>query len=132
MSKTILIVDAEPVVRSVVSAILQSGGYSVLESNTVEGGMEILKNSAVDLLLTNVYLPGITGAEAMSLFKKAYPDLRVLMVSGLPDDEVIRTWAGNHHFQVFPKPFTASGLLRKVRSVLNDEVQTAVEQSEGA
>ena len=68
----------------------------------------------------------------MSLFKEAYPDLRVLMVSGLPDDEVIRNWAGNHHFQVFPKPFTASGLLGKVRSILKDESQTELEQSEGA
>ena len=124
--------DAEPVVRSVVSTILENGGYSVLESTTVEGGMEILENSPIDLLMTNVYLPGISGAEAMSLFQDAYPGLRVLMVSGLPDTEVIRKWAGEPPFPGLSEALHSSALMRKVREVLNDEARAALEKSEGA
>jgi DNA-binding NtrC family response regulator len=121
LEQTILIVDAEPVVRSVVSKILEKAGFSVLQSGTVQQGLEVMKTSHVDLLLTNVNLPGMSGAEAMKVFRSAYPDLRVLMISGLPDTEVIQRWAGENHFQFFPKPFTAGTLVQKVHDVLQEK-----------
>jgi DNA-binding NtrC family response regulator len=132
VAQTILIVDAEPVVRSVITAILQSGGYAVLESDNVQQGLDILKTAPVDLLMTNVNLPGISGADAMSVFKGVRPDLKVLMIAGVPDDQVIREWVCDHHFQVFPKPFSAGHLLQKVHSLLKDEPQPALGHSDGA
>ncbi len=53
----------------------------------------------------------------MRLIKKACPDLPVLMVSGLPDEDVIHDWAGHDGFDTFPKPFTAKELIAKVQSM---------------
>jgi len=119
MPPRILILDAEPVVRSVVASILQSGGYTVDQAATVAAALDLVKSRATDLLLTNVYLPGITGREAIELFKEKYPELPVLIVSGLPDSDVIQEWAGRVGFDMFPKPFAAKELLEKVHSILD-------------
>ena len=118
MAASILVVDAEPVVRSVITDILESGGYIVQPVATLEGAVEVLKSVSPDLVLTNVYLPGISGREAMRVMKGVRPELPVLMVSGLPDSAVIQEWKGQDGFDTFPKPFTAEELLAKVRAML--------------
>jgi DNA-binding response OmpR family regulator len=118
MSARILVLDAEPVVSSVITDILESGGYLAESVATLKGAIAILKSAPPDLVITNVYLPGITGRDAVRLLKRTRPQLPVLMVSGLPDSEVIREWAGKDGFDTFPKPFTAQDLLGKVRSIL--------------
>jgi len=107
------------VVRSVVTAILQRGGYTVEQAADVPSAMAAVKRTTPDLLLTNVYLPGITGREAVQMFKNAYPELPVLIVSGLPDSDIIQEWAGRVGFDTFPKPFAAQELLDKVHSILD-------------
>jgi two-component system response regulator GlrR len=114
----ILILDAEPVVRSVVSTILRDAGYVLQEAETIQDALDRLEKFHPDLLLTNVYLPGITGHDAMKLLRANSPDVPVLMVSGLPDSEVISHWASQSGFDVFPKPFTANALLKKVEDTL--------------
>jgi DNA-binding NtrC family response regulator len=118
MSARIVVLDAEPVVRTAITEILKHGGYTVESSGSIHSAIQIIKNSRPDLLLTNVYLPGMTGHQAMELFKGLYPELRVLMISGLPDADVIREWAGRDRFDTFPKPFAAHELLDKVRAML--------------
>jgi DNA-binding response OmpR family regulator len=120
MPARIVVLDAEPVVRGVVADILSRGGYSVEPTDTVQAALKIVHIAPPDLVLTNVYLPGVTGHEAMRLIKEACPHMPVLMMSGLPDAEVIRQWAGQDGFDTFPKPFTAEELLAKVRAMLRD------------
>jgi len=60
--------------------------------------LQISSRRRPDLLLTNVYLRGITGHAAMRLLKGLCPRLPALMVSGLPDDRVIREWTGEDGF----------------------------------
>ena len=115
----ILILDAEPVVRSVVAAILEHGGYKVDQAATVPAALDMVERRQTDLLLTNVYLPGMTGRQAVDMFKRTYPELPVLMVSGLPDSDVIEEWVGQPGFDTFPKPFGAQELLDKVHSILD-------------
>ena len=115
---TILVVDAEPNVRSVIRTILERDGYHILDFADVQSALISIRKTRPALILTNVYLPGITGHEAMKLFKLQCPDVPVMMVSGLPDSEVIQQWAGQAGFDVFPKPFTAGELIDKVRRTL--------------
>ena len=115
----IAVLDAEPVVRAVVSRILERDGYAVLPVETLQAAVELLRSAPPDLILTNVYLPGISGRDAVRLLKSMRPELPVLMVSGLPDEDVIHEWAGHDRFDTFPKPFTAAELLAKVRSMLD-------------
>jgi DNA-binding NtrC family response regulator len=125
-SARIVILDAEPVVRTVVSAILKRDGYTVEQAATVPAALEVVKQKRTDLLLTNVYLPGMTGREAVQMFKKAYPELPVLIVSGLPDNDLIQEWAGTVGFDTFPKPFAAQELLDKVHSMLDGRADKKV------
>ena len=118
MSVRIIVLDVEPVVRSVLGVILRRAGYVVEPMETFQEALEAIKSAAPDLLLTNVYLPGIAGREAIQRLKDACPELPVLMVSGLPDEDLIREWVGRDGFDTFPKPFTAQELLYKVRTML--------------
>ena len=118
-SARILILDAEPLVRSVVAEILKRDGYIVEQASTVPAALDLVTNRHTDLLLTNVYLPGMTGREAVQMFKNTWPNLPVLIVSGLPDSDVLREWTGKVGFDTFPKPFAAQELLDKVHSILD-------------
>jgi DNA-binding response OmpR family regulator len=118
MARRLMVLDAEPMVRSTIADILTRGGYAVEPVATFDLALESIRQDAPALLLTNVYLPGITGRYAIRLLKEACPGLPVLMVSGLPDDDVIQQWTGKYGFDTFPKPFTAQELIDKVRSIL--------------
>jgi CheY-like chemotaxis protein len=118
MSARIIVLDPEPVVRNLIADVLKRAGYHVEPVDTVPAAVDIIRKGPPDLILTNVYLPGITGHDAMRLLKGICPNLPILMVSGLPDSDLIREWAGRDGFDTFPKPFTAQALLKKVRSML--------------
>ena len=110
MKRKIVIVDSEPVVRSAVTRILETAGYQVSATAYPTAALDIIKANPPDLVITNVYLPGMTGHEAMRMFKNECPGIRVLMVSGLPDEEVIQKWIQEEGFAAFPKPFSANAL----------------------
>jgi DNA-binding NtrC family response regulator len=114
----IVIVDAEPIVRSVLCDIIQKGGFEVAETDNPRDVLEIVKVNPPALIITNVTLPGISGHEAMRIFKEHAPGIPVLMIPGLPDAEVIREWKQEHGFDIFPKPFEADALIAKVRQMI--------------
>jgi DNA-binding NtrC family response regulator len=115
---TIVVIDSEDTVRTVVATILARHGHTVRAFGDLEEALAVIRKSEPQLVLTNVFLRGITGHDAMLKLRGEFPELPVLMVSGLPDDDVIREWTGEPKFDVFPKPFTASSLLSKVSSLL--------------
>jgi DNA-binding NtrC family response regulator len=102
-----------------VQTILDRAGYRVNATDDFQQAIQMIRVRTPDLLLTNVYLQGISGHDAMRKLKSEFPNLRVLMVSGLPDDSAIRDWIGEDRFDTFPKPFTAGALVEKVRQVLD-------------
>jgi DNA-binding NtrC family response regulator len=117
---TIVVVDAEPAVRSTLINILKRAGYSVQAAGEFEEALRIIESSRPDLVLTNVFLNGISGRDAIHQIKNRCPGVRVLMVSGVPDDEVIQESSTMDGFDVFPKPFKAGDLVAKVQKVLQD------------
>ena len=86
-----------------------------------EAGLEMVRSEKPDLLITNVFLRGTTGHDAMLLFRKEFPDMRIMMASGIPENEVVQRWMKEERFDAFPKPFAADALRRKVRQVLRGE-----------
>jgi DNA-binding NtrC family response regulator len=118
MIETIVVVDPEQVVRDAIKRILEHEGYRVLSADHPNTALELIKRSQPRLVITNVNLVGITGHDAMRMFREGCPDVPVLMVSGLPDCETIRHWLKEDGFDAFPKPFSANQLAAKVREVL--------------
>jgi DNA-binding NtrC family response regulator len=119
--ETILIVDDEDYIRELVSAILEIEGYNILEAG---GGPQALKvadefDGKIHLLLTDVVMSPMTGSELVKLISPIRPEMKVLYISGFPDDAIVQH--GIHQSQVsfLPKPFTPKVLVQKIRTVLD-------------
>jgi DNA-binding response OmpR family regulator len=117
----ILVLDSEANIRKVISLILSRAGHDVCGTGDFAAAIAMIRESQPDLLLTNVNLKGITGHEAMHKVREDFPELPVLMVSGLPDDKLIREWIDAPDFDVFPRPFSPASLVEKVRQMLNPQ-----------
>jgi two-component system, cell cycle sensor histidine kinase and response regulator CckA len=114
-TQTILMVDDEDLLLTMGQAILSSFGYKVLTANNGPRALEILgqDETPVDLLITDLVMPGISGRELIEQARQLQPELRVLSTSGY-------LFQGNnedeeHYLQ---KPFTSNALLAKVKNVL--------------
>jgi CheY-like chemotaxis protein len=119
-SETILAVDDDPTMLELVAQVLNPLGYKVLLADSGEQALEIAASgqNKIDLLLTDVILPGIKGQELARKMITDYPDVNVLFMSGY----LCPSMARNHPegFEAFlQKPFTPSDMLRKVRKLLD-------------
>ena len=119
-SETVLIVEDDRDVRSVMSVFLRQQGYSVLEAPS---GLEALRlcqrNPRPDLVITDVVMPMMGGAELAARLATSQPLIRVLMMSGYADDASPRV-AVEPGRGILQKPFTRSSLLGAVRRVLDE------------
>ncbi len=115
---SIVVIDSEETVRSVMEKILLRDGHTVRATGDFNSAMDWIRESAPDLVITNVFLRGIAGHDAMHKVRSEFPGLPVLMVSGLPDESIIQRWEGEADFDVFPKPFRSDALLNKVRQMI--------------
>ena len=122
-SETILLVEDEEVVRGLTKNILMQAGYSVLDA---KGGDEAIRacrahTGPIDLLLTDVVMPEISGKEVADRLLELRPAIRVLFMSGYTDDAIVQHGVLDENVEFIQKPFTWLGLTRKVRDVLNRE-----------
>ena len=115
----LLVIDSEETVRRTIQAILEKAGYRVRATGVFDEAVDLIRESRPDLVLTNVFLRGIAGHQAMRQLKDNFPALRVLMMSGLPDEPIIHEWIAEDGFDVFPKPFTSRSLISKVQQMLD-------------
>ncbi|MDQ6677078.1 MAG: response regulator [Acidobacteriota bacterium] len=125
MGARILIVDAEPTVRTLVKKILEKAGHDVRVAGDLPSALKAIEIGLPDLVLTNVYLPGVTGHDAIRSLKEAAPATPILMISGLPDHETIDRWKDEDGWDVFPKPFAPEALVRKVAAVIDGSAKSA-------
>jgi PAS domain S-box-containing protein len=117
-SETVLLVEDEESVRQLVKETLESRGYTVLEAEDGEHALAIAaKKGAVQLMITDVVMPGINGQELAKEISKTHPKTKVLFLSGYAED-TIRQDALEPGTAFLQKPFTLQTLLRKVREVL--------------
>ncbi len=119
MNATILLFCSEPVIRAVLEETLQTHGYVVLPVGDLGGAVGRLREYKPDLLIIRTYVDNMAGHDAARYLRTKRPGMRVLMVSGLVDDERLSYRESIHGIEVFPKPFTAADLLEKVREVLS-------------
>jgi PAS domain S-box-containing protein len=119
-AETILLVEDEEMVRLLLSEVLKRSGYRVLEARRGDEGLQIGERTRepIHLLVTDVIMPQMGGAELARRLASAHPETRVLFMSGYTDGAL-------SHDEVFPedaaflqKPFTPDVLARKVREVL--------------
>jgi two-component system cell cycle sensor histidine kinase/response regulator CckA len=120
-SETILVAEDQPEVRSIIHAILTRHGYTVITAPDGEAALKILGEDTrrFDLLLTDVVMPSMGGAELSRRIAGIAPHVRVLYASGYTDDAVFRQGVVDHGIFFLQKPFSSTTLLTKVREVLD-------------
>ena len=111
-SQTILVVDDDCAIRTLVRVFLENEGYAVLIADNAETAMKLYTEhqSTVALLLTDVVMPNINGLELADQLLRREPQLRILFMSGSEDV--------SRGFGCVAKPFTGTGLIRRVGEVL--------------
>ena len=120
-SGTVLVVDDERSVRQLAVNILRRQDFKVLEAADGKGAIEIVRSGAnVDLLLVDVVLPGINGAELAKILRDSNPDLKVVFMSGYEEEELTRKGIGGVGAAYITKPFTADVLILMVEGALGE------------
>jgi two-component system, chemotaxis family, CheB/CheR fusion protein len=121
-SETILLVEDEPLVRRLASTVLQENGYRVLEAANGPEALRLAGSQTgnIDLLLTDVVMPRMSGREAADRLASERRDMKVLFMSGHAEDALSHHGVLDPEFAFLPKPFTPESLSLKVREVLDD------------
>jgi two-component system, cell cycle sensor histidine kinase and response regulator CckA len=121
--ETVLLVEDEESVRELVRVTLASRGYNVLEAENGECGLRIAEGfkKHIDILITDVMMPGIGGRELARKLLLLRPGISVLYLSGYTEDSVITHGALGPSTAFLQKPFTLQNLAKKVREVLRSK-----------
>ncbi len=120
-SETVLVVEDQAEVRTLARRALERRGYAVLEAWNGQEALGIAERhpSPIHLLVTDVVMPGMNGRELGAHVARQRPDMKVLYVSGYPDESVVRDGLVEPGLAFLQKPFTQGTLARKVREVLD-------------
>jgi len=118
--ETVLLVEDQADVRLLASTILERLGYSVLEADSGARALEVSGQfqGRIDLLLTDVVMPGMTGRALARRLRNLRPSIKVLLVSGYAENDGAESQGGESEFELLPKPYTPSALADKVREIL--------------
>lgn len=122
--ETILLVEDEEIVRRMARMILEANGYRVLEAALGEEALLLCYQHAgeIDLMLTDVIMPGMSGRVLAERVGVLCPELPVLYMSGYTDDAIVRHGLLGDLLEFIQKPFAPETLTRKVRNVLDTRV----------
>jgi CheY-like chemotaxis protein len=117
---TILVAEDEEMLRRMVGNLLTSSGYEVLTARDAEDAVLRCKEHAgpIDLLLTDIVMPGRSGRELAVQAAELYPGLKVIYMSGYMDDDIVRRGVSSAGVHFLQKPFSLVSLAQKVQEVL--------------
>jgi len=115
----IVVVEDEAFVRKATGEALESAGYRVLAAENAAQAIKIRESSPlVDLLLTDIVMPGINGHQLANDFRLLYPDVRILLMSGYAA-QLATPELSPYRKEYMAKPFSIPTLLKRVREVLD-------------
>jgi len=115
--ETILVVEDAEAIRKMVCTMLAQSGYVCLEASDGSEALQVLDSESVHLVLTDMIMPNMTGAELAQHISRSRPDIRIVFMSGFTEDPIVQSV---QHSPIFlAKPFTQDRLAAKVREVLD-------------
>jgi len=119
--ETILLVEDESDVRALAREVLERQGYTVVEASDGAQAVAVYEREAkrIDLILTDVVMPRMSGREMVDRVRATRPDMRVLYMSGYTGDAIVRHGVVDASMLLLGKPFTPVALIAKVREVLD-------------
>ena len=119
--ETILMVEDDALVRGLTSRILRAAGYLVLEASNGRDAIQIASGfqGEIHLVVADVIMPELSGKELFVEIEAVRPGIKVLYITGYPENMLIHNGALTLNDPLLPKPFTAETLRRKVREVID-------------
>jgi hypothetical protein len=118
--ETVLVVEDEPVVRGVILEMLGEQGYRTLAAVDGPSGLKILLNGQrIDLLITDVGLPGMNGRQLADQARETRPDLKILFITGYAESVAISDGFLQPGMEMITKPFDLDNLSRRVRAMVS-------------
>ena len=131
-AETLLMVEDESSVRELVHELLVRQGYTVLVAGHGEEALAVAARhtGTIDLLITDVVMPGMSGGELANRFLRERPGVRVLYISGYSDDAIVRYGVSQADSAFLQKPFSYESFVAKVREVLDRPAPRAADADE--
>lgn len=117
---TILLVEDSDVVRDVVANMLEGGGLTVLQASGGEEALALARRgeTPIDLLLTDIVMPEMSGVELADRLERERPDVRILFMTGYAEEVVVNEGILGKHRECIGKPFTQEQITKRVRKIL--------------
>jgi CheY-like chemotaxis protein len=118
--RTILVVDDEPEIRKLVGAMVGQDGYQVLTADSGEHALTLYRHhkGPIDLLITDVVAPGMSGPMLADTLTAMQPGLKVLYISGYDNSHVVQKYVVEKGHDLLTKPFSIEEMKSKVRELL--------------
>jgi len=123
---TVLLVEDEGPTREAISDYLSHHGFRVLPASNAQEALRVCdaRNAgSIDVLLTDVVMPGMSGIDLAAIFHESHPNARILFMSGYTDDTLSRSGVKTHEFTVLTKPFHLDDLALKLRGLMSKAAQ---------
>ena len=119
--ETVLVVEDEPVVRGVIIEMLQDQGYRTLQAVDGPSGLRILRlDKRIDLLVTDVGLPGMNGRQLADQARETRPDLKILFITGYAENVAVADGFLQPGMEMITKPFDLDILAQRIREMVSD------------
>ena len=115
---TALIVECELIVCSLLQKVLEREGYETLAAGAAEQALKMDSSSPIDLLVTEINLPGASGIQLADRLARLQPELRILFISGYLENAISERNGLGRHRAFLPKPFEGSTLVQSVKQLM--------------
>jgi PAS domain S-box-containing protein len=119
-TEVLLVVEDDEALRKLITALLEESGYKVLQAASGDAALHLAKSrdEHIDLVLTDMLMPGMSGIELSTEMRKLRPRMKVLLMSGYAGDLIARYHVAESEIMLVEKPFTRHVLLSKIRTAL--------------
>ena len=119
--ETVLVVEDEPVVRDLIVELLADLGYRALEARDGPSGLRVLQSrERIDLLVTDVGLPGLNGRQLADQAREGRPQLKVLFITGYAENAMFGNGQLDPGMQMITKPFPVEALATRIRDMIEE------------
>jgi len=131
---TILVVDDEQHIRTMLQGLIQGENHEVHLAGDGYTALEILKTTEMDVVITDLLLPGMTGIELLKIIRREFPRIQVIMITGMPTIESATEGLRRGAFDYMSKPVSGEVVLKTIRNairvkLLDDEKERLKEEN---
>jgi CheY-like chemotaxis protein/anti-sigma regulatory factor (Ser/Thr protein kinase) len=131
MSATVLLAEDNKPSREIYTAVLDKAGYHVIGVADGQAALEVLQTRPIDVLVTDVYMPGMSGIQLLEQARKLNPELRAIVMTGEKTSENVIGALRNRACEFLLKPFAIDELLEAVNSVMSRDLASQIEVISG-